>query len=258
MNTRELLNSLNTLSLKEIRRFMRIWQQTLIPSVITTVLYFIIFGSFIGSRIGLMGGFDYMQFMAPGLVMLAVITNSYNNVVSSFYGVKFQKSIEELLISPMPTYLILLGFVIGGVVRGIIVGLLVMLTSLFFTEITIQYYFITALVVILTSILFSLAGLLNAIYADSFDDITIIPTFVLTPLIYLGGVFYSISLLTETWQIISKLNPLLYMVNAFRYGMLGVSDINVTYAISMILVFILILSTICCNFLVDNLWIKCS
>ena len=172
--------------------------------------------------------------------MLAVITNSYNNVVSSFYGVKFQKSIEELLISPMPTYLILLGFVIGGVVRGIIVGLLVMLTSLFFTEITIQYYFITALVVILTSILFSLAGLLNAIYADSFDDITIIPTFVLTPLIYLGGVFYSISLLTETWQIISKLNPLLYMVNAFRYGMLGVSDINVTYAISMILVFILI------------------
>ena len=166
MNTRELLNSLNTLSLKEIRRFMRIWQQTLIPSVITTVLYFIIFGSFIGSRIGLMGGFDYMQFMAPGLVMLAVITNSYNNVVSSFYGVKFQKSIEELLISPMPTYLILLGFVIGGVVRGIIVGLLVMLTSLFFTEITIQYYFITALVVILTSILFSLAGLLNAIYAD--------------------------------------------------------------------------------------------
>ena len=240
MNTRELLNSLNTLSLKEIRRFMRICQKTLIPSVITTALYFIIFGSFIGSRIGLMGGFDYMQFMAPGLVMLAVITNSYNNVVSSFYGVKFQKSIEELLISPMPTYLILLGFLIVGFVRGIIVGLLVMLTSLFFTEITIQYYFITALVVILTSILFSLAGLLNAIYADSFDDITIIPTFVLTPLIYLGGVFYSISLLTETWQIISKLNPLLYMVNAFRYGMLGVSDINVTYAISMILVFILI------------------
>ena len=148
-----------------------------------------------------------MQFMAPGLVMLAVITNSYNNVVSSFYGVKFQKSIEELLVSPMPTYLILLGFVAGGVVRGIIVGLLVMLTSLFFTEITIQYYFITILVVILTSILFSLAGLLNAIFADSFDDITIIPTFVLTPLIYLGGVFYSITLLTETWQLISKLNP---------------------------------------------------
>jgi len=240
MGTKELIWSIITLSEKELRRFMRIWVQTLVPPAVTTSLYFVIFGSLIGPRIGAMDGFDYIQFMIPGLIMLAVITAAYSNVVSSFYGVKFQKSIEELLISPMPTYLILLGFVIGGVVRGIIVGLLVMLTSLFFTEITIQYYFITALVVILTSILFSLAGLLNAIYADSFDDITIIPTFVLTPLIYLGGVFYSISLLTETWQIISKLNPLLYMVNAFRYGMLGVSDINVTYAISMILVFILI------------------
>ena len=256
MNTKELFISLNTLTLKEIKRFMRIWQQTLIPSVITTILYFIIFGNFIGSRIGLMGGFDYMQFMAPGLVMLAVITNSYNNVVSSFYGVKFQKSIEELLVSPMPTYLILLGFVAGGVVRGIIVGLLVMLTSLFFTEITIQYYFITILVVILTSILFSLAGLLNAIFADSFDGITIIPTFVLTPLIYLGGVFYSITLLTETWQLISKLNPLLYMVNAFRYGMLGVSDINVAYAISMIMVFIVIFYLVALHLLKKGIGIR--
>ena len=195
MNYTEQINALLSLIKKELHRFFRIWTQSLIPPVATSVLYFVIFGSLIGKRIGDMGGVDYMQFMAPGLVMLAVITNSYNNVVSSFYGVKFQKSIEELLVSPMPTYLILLGFVAGGVVRGIIVGLLVMLTSLFFTEITIQYYFITILVVILTSILFSLAGLLNAIFADSFYDITIIPTFVLTPLIYLGGVFYSIELL---------------------------------------------------------------
>ena len=170
-----------------------------------------------------MGGFEYMQFMAPGLIMLAVITNSYSNVVSSFYGNKFSRSLEELLISPMPTYLILIGFVAGGVARGIIVGMLVLITSL-----------------ILTAILFSLAGLLNAVFADSFDDINIVPTFILTPLIYLGGVFYSISLLSETWQFISKLNPVLYMVNAFRYGMLGVSDINVNFAILMISFFIII------------------
>ena len=219
---------------------MRIWQQTLIPSVITTVLYFIIFGSFIGSRIGSMGGFDYMQFMAPGLIMLAVITNSYSNVVSSFYGNKFSRSLEELLVSPMPTYLILIGFVAGGVARGIIVGMLVLITSLFFTEIVVQNIFLTLLVIVLTSILFSLAGLLNAVFADSFDDINIVPTFILTPLIYLGGVFYSITLLSETWQFISKLNPVLYMVNAFRYGMLGVSDINVNFAILMISFFIII------------------
>ena len=187
-----------------------------------------------------MGGFEYMQFMAPGLIMLAVITNSYSNVVSSFYGNKFSRSLEELLVSPMPTYLILIGFVAGGVARGIIVGILVLITSLFFTEIVVQNISLTLLVIILTAILFSLAGLLNAIFADSFDDINIVPTFILTPLIYLGGVFYSITLLSETWQIISKLNPVLYMVNAFRYGMLGVSDINVNFAIGMISFFIII------------------
>ena len=240
MNSIEQLRSLKTLTYREIRRFFRIWQQALIPSVITTMLYFVIFGSFIGSRIGSMGGFEYMQFMAPGLIMLAVITNSYSNVVSSFYGNKFSRSLEELLVSPMPTYLILIGFVAGGVARGIIVGILVLITSLFFTEIVVQNISLTLLVIILTAILFSLAGLLNAIFADSFDDINIVPTFILTPLIYLGGVFYSITLLSETWQIISKLNPVLYMVNAFRYGMLGVSDINVNFAIGMISFFIII------------------
>ena len=240
MNFIEQYRSLRTLVVKEIKRFFRIWQQTLIPSVVTTILYFVIFGSFIGTRIGQMGGFDYMQFMAPGLIMLAVITNAYSNVVSSFYGVKFQKSIEELLVSPMPTYLILLGFVAGGVVRGILVGILVMITSLLFTDIQVQNIPLTLLVIFLTAVLFSLAGLLNAIFADSFDDINIVPTFVLTPLIYLGGVFYSITLLSETWQIISKLNPVLYMVNAFRYGMLGVSDINVNVALFMISFFIIL------------------
>ena len=243
MNSIEQLRSLKTLTYREIRRFFRIWQQALIPSVITTMLYFVIFGSFIGSRIGSMGGFEYMQFMAPGLIMLAVITNSYPNVVSSFYGNKFSRSLEELLVSPMPTYLILIGFVAGGVARGIIVGILVLITSLFFTEIVVQNISLTLLVIILTAILFSLAGLLNAIFADSFDDINIVPTFILTPLIYLGGVFYSITLLSETWQIISKLNPVLYMVNAFRYGMLGVSDINVNFAIGMISFFIIIFYT---------------
>lgn len=243
MNSIEQLRSLKTLTYREIRRFFRIWQQALIPSVITTMLYFVIFGSFIGSRIGSMGGFEYMQFMAPGLIMLAVITNSYSNVVSSFYGNKFSRSLEELLVSPMPTYLILIGFVAGGVARGIIVGILVLVTSLFFTEIVVQNISLTLLVIILTAILFSLAGLLNAIFADSFDDINIVPTFILTPLIYLGGVFYSITLLSETWQIISKLNPVLYMVNAFRYGMLGVSDINVNFAIGMISFFIIIFYT---------------
>ena len=244
MNLIEQFRSLKTLTYKEIRRFFRIWQQALIPSVITTMLYFVIFGTFIGSRIGLMGGFEYMQFMAPGLIMLAVITNSYSNVVSSFYGNKFSRSLEELLVSPMPTYLILIGVVAGGVARGIIVGMLVLITSLFFTEIVVENIFLTLLVIVLTAILFSLAGLLNAVFADSFDDINIVPTFILTPLIYLGGVFYSITLLSETWQFISKLNPVLYMVNAFRYGMLGVSDINVNFAILMISFFIIIFYTV--------------
>lgn len=227
-----------TIVVKEIRRFSRIWIQTLVPPVITAVLYFIIFGNLIGSRIGNMGGYGYMQFVVPGLIMMSVITNSYGNVVSSFYGAKFQRSVEELLVSPVPSYIILLGFVIGGVARGLAVGFLVTVLSLFFTKLHMNSLLITVLVVFLTAVLFSLAGFINAVYAESFDDISIIPTFVLTPLIYLGGVFYSIDLLPEFWANVSKLNPVLYMVNAFRFGILGVSDIEVWWAFLMICAFI--------------------
>ncbi len=234
-----------TILRKEIRRFMRIWVQTLVPPAITITLYFIIFGSLIGSRIGEMGGFDYMQFVVPGLIMMSVITNSYSNVVSSFFGAKFQNNIEELLVSPVPHYVILSGFVLGGVARGLAVGFLVTLLSLFFTQLPIYNLAITISVVLMTSILFSLMGFVNAIFANSFDDISIVPTFVLTPLIYLGGVFYSIDLLPSGWQLVSKLNPILYVVNAFRYGILGHSDINVSAAFIMIAAFTMLLIGLC-------------
>jgi len=242
MNYTEQINALFSLIRKELHRFFRIWTQSLIPPVATSVLYFVIFGSLIGKRIGDMGGVDYMQFMAPGLVMLSVITNSYSNVVSSFFGVKFQKSIEELLVSPMPIYLIIIGFVVGGVARGIIVGLLVMITALFFTNLEVQNIPLTLLIVILTATLFSLAGMINAIFANSFDDISIVPTFVLTPLIYLGGVFYSINILSPTLQSISKANPMLYVVNTFREGMLGTSDVSISFSLIMICSFIILFS----------------
>ena len=240
MNQYELWIAFQTILTKEIRRFMRIWVQTLLPPVITMILYFVIFGKLIGSRIGSMGGFDYIQFVVPGLIMMSVITNSYGNVVSSFYGNKFQHSIEELLVSPVPNWIILTGYVTGGVARGLCIGVLVTLLSLFFTHLHVEHALTTLLVVLLTSILFSLAGLINAIYAKSFDDITIVPTFVLTPLTYLGGVFYSIHLLPPLWQYLSQANPILYMVNAFRYGILGVSDVHIGFSLSMIVVFILL------------------
>jgi ABC-2 type transport system permease protein len=243
MNASELYVAFQTILLKEIRRFARIWIQTLLPPVITMGLYFVIFGTLIGKRIGNMGGFDYMQFVVPGLIMMSVITNSYSNVVSSFYGNKFQHSIEELLISPTPNWIILLGYIAGGVARGICIGVIVTFLSLFFTKLHIQHWTITVLVVLLTSILFSLAGLINAIYAKSFDDISIIPTFILTPLTYLGGVFYSINLLPPFWQYVSQANPVLYMVNAFRYGILGISDVNIYAALGMILMFIVVAGT---------------
>ena len=227
-----------TLVTKEVRRFMRIWSQTLLPPVITMVLYFVIFGSLIGRKIGQMEGFDYATFVAPGLIMMSVLTNSYSNVVSSFFGTKFSRCIEEVLVSPTPNYVILLGYVIGGVSRGLIVGLFVSLVSLFFTEIQIHNLAIVILTVTLTAVLFALAGLVNGVFARNFDDINIVPTFVLTPLTYLGGIFYSISLLPPFWQVVSKFNPILYMVNAFRYGFLGISDINVAWALSMICAFI--------------------
>jgi ABC-2 type transport system permease protein len=238
-----------TIIRKEIVRFTRIWVQTLLPPVITMGLYFVIFGHLIGSRIGQMDGFDYMDFVVPGLIMMSVITNSYSNVVSSFFGVKFQRSVEELLVSPTPNYIILLGYVLGGVSRGLLVGLIVTLVSLFFTDLSIYSLPITISIVLMTSIVFSLAGFLNAVFAKTFDDISIVPTFILTPLTYLGGVFYSISLLPPFWQAVSQLNPILYMVNAFRYGILGISDIDVRYAFMGVLVFVVLLSIICLQLL---------
>lgn len=223
---------------KEINRFMRIWVQTIVPPAITMTLYFIIFGNLIGSRIGQMHGFSYMEYIVPGLIMMSVITNSYSNVASSFFSAKFQKNIEELLVAPVPNHIIIAGYVMGGVTRGLLVGILVTCVALFFVDLTVQHWFIVVSIVFLTSVLFALGGLINAVFATTFDDISIIPTFVLTPLTYLGGVFYSIDLLPEFWQAVSKINPIVYMVNGFRYGFLGVSDVNVTTAFGVLLVFI--------------------
>ena len=245
MKIQEQWIALTTIIRKEIVRFTRIWAQTLLPPVITMSLYFVIFGTLIGSRIGQMDGFNYMEFVVPGLIMMSIITNSYSNVVSSFFGVKFQKSIEEVLVSPTPNYIILLGYVMGGVTRGLLVGFIVTIVSLFFTDLTIYNLPVTISIVFLTSVVFALAGFFNAVFAKTFDDISIVPTFVLTPLTYLGGVFYSISLLPEFWQGVSKLNPILYMVNAFRYGILGISDINVVSAFLGVMVFIVILTFVC-------------
>lgn len=219
-----------TIVIREVRRFTRIWLQTLVPPAITIGLYFVIFGNLVGRRIGDMGGYNYMEFIVPGLIMMSVIQNSYSNVVSSFFSHKFQRSVEELLVSPVPNYIILSGFIVGGMARGLAVGVIVTVMSLFFADLHIQHPFITVVVVLLTSIVFSLAGFINALYANNFDDISIIPTFVLTPLIYLGGVFYSIQMLPPFWKVLSSLNPIFYMVNTFRYGILGTSDVNIIWA----------------------------
>jgi ABC-2 type transport system permease protein len=224
-----------TIVRKEVTRILSIWGQTIVPPAITMTLYFIIFGELIGRRIGEMEGFTYMQYIVPGLVIMSVITNSYGNMVSSFFGAKFGKHIEELLISPLPNWVILAGYVTGAMTRGLMVGMVVMLVSLFFTRIDVQYPLIMATILILTSAVFALAGMVNAIFAQKFDDIAIIPTFVLAPLTYLGGVFYSISLLPEFWQSVSVFNPILYMVNGFRLGMLGVSDVSLGMTYGVIL-----------------------
>ena len=226
-----------TIVIKEIRRFSRIWVQTLVPPAITIALYFVIFGNLVGRRVGEMGGFQYMEFIVPGLIMMSVIQNSYSNVVSSFFSQKFQRSIEELLVSPVPNYVILTGFVVGGMARGLAVGAIVTTLSLFFADIQIAHPVITVTVILLTSVVFSLAGFINAVYANSFDDISIVPTFVLTPLIYLGGVFYSTQMLPPFWQAVSALNPIFYMVNTFRYGFLGSSDVDVIWAFLILGVF---------------------
>jgi ABC-2 type transport system permease protein len=226
---------------KETNRFLRIWIQTLVPPAITMSLYFVIFGSLIGSRIGTMGGFSYMEFIVPGLIMMSVITNSYANVASSFFSAKFQRNVEELLIAPVPNYIIVLGFVGGGMARGMLVGLIVTILSLFFVTIQIHNLAVIIVTVTLTSMLFSLGGLINAVYAKTFDDISIIPTFVLTPLTYLGGVFYSLTLLPDFWQQVAAINPIVYMVNAFRYGFLGISDVSLWLALAVVLGFIVLL-----------------
>ena len=224
-----------TLLLKEVRRILRIWVQTIIPPAITMTLYFVIFGSLIGQRIGEIDGVPYMTFIAPGLIMMAVITNSFGNVVSSFFSGKLQLHLEELLVAPISTFTIVLGYVLGGVFRGILVAALVTGVAMIFTDINVEHPFITLAVIILTAMVFSIAGLLNALFAKNFDDITIIPTFVLTPLTYLGGVFFSVSLLSGFWQTVALANPILYMVNAFRYGMLGASDVSIEVAFAIIL-----------------------
>lgn len=224
---REQWVAFSTIVTKEVRRFMRIWMQTLLPPAITMSLYFVIFGSLIGSRVGEMGGFHYMQYIAPGLIMMSVIQNSYSNVVSSFFGTKFHRSIEEMMVSPVSSFVVLSGFVIGGVVRGLCVGLIVSLVSLFFTDLSVAHLGVMLVVVVLTAMLFSLGGFLNALYAKNFDDISIVPTFVLTPLTYLGGVFYSLDLLPGFWHHLALANPIVYMVNTFRYGVLGISDVSV-------------------------------
>ena len=244
MNAQELWTAYTTIVIREILRFSRIWVQTILPPVITTALYFVIFGNLIGPQIGEMDGHRYMDFIVPGLIMMSVITNSYANVVSSFYGSKFQGNIAEMLVSPVPNWVILAGFISGGIARGLAVGFAVTIISLFFSDLSIQHFFVMISIVLLTSTLFALAGLINGVFAQSFDDISIVPTFVLTPLTYLGGVFYSISMLSDFWQNLSMLNPVLYMVNGFRYGILGASDIPIAISYGIIIVFIAALGTL--------------
>jgi ABC-2 type transport system permease protein len=231
-------NALKTIAIKEFLRFIRIWLQTVLPPAITVALYFIIFGELIGSQIGDIDGFSYIDYIVPGLILMAVISNAYANCVSSFFSSKFHRSVEEMLISPLPNYIIVAGYVSGGMLRGIVVGIAVTVVAMFFTRIEIHSYSVTIAVFILTSILFALAGFINAVYARTFDDISIIPTFILTPLTYLGGIFYSINMLPDLWQKVSLANPILYMINAFRYGLLGVTDIDLATAFLIITFFI--------------------
>ncbi|MEE6076106.1 ABC transporter permease [Avibacterium paragallinarum] len=227
-----------TIFVKEVRRFTRIWVQTLVPPVITMTLYFVIFGQLIGNRIGEMHGFSYMQFIVPGLIMMSALTHSFANVASSFYSTKFARNVEELLISPTSPHIIILGYMAGGMARGLSVGVLVTLVSLFFVPLQIYSWTVILATLLLTTASFALGGLINAVFARSFDDISIIPTFVLTPLTYLGGVFYSISLLPPFWQVVSKFNPIVYMISGFRYGFLGIQDVCLVYTFSVLGIFI--------------------
>ena len=256
MTPAQQLTAFRTILLREFRRFIRIWIQTVVPPAITTGLYFIIFGHLIGSQIGPIDGFSYIDYIVPGLILMAVITNAYANVVSSFFSAKFQRSIEELIISPTPNYIILGGFVAGGIARGLVVGTAVTVVSMLFTDLKIHDATIAITTLVLTAALFALAGFINAVYAKSFDDISIIPTFVLTPLTYLGGIFYSIGMLPPFWQKVSLVNPILYMINAFRYGLLGVADIHLGLAFAIILAFLAALFTFALSLLKRGVGIK--
>lgn len=231
----------STIVRKEIVRFMRIWSQTLLPPAVTMSLYFVVFGKLLGDRIQDFGEFSYIEFIVPGLVMMSVITNSFSNVASSFFSSKFQRSVEELLVSPVPDWLIVSAYVVGGAARGILVGVVVLLVSLFFTELTLYSLPLVLLFLILTALVFSTAGFTNGMLARKFDDIAIVPTFILTPLTYFGGVFYSINLLPGIWPTVSKANPILYMVNGLRYGFLGISDIPVGVGVAILVVFQVVL-----------------
>lgn len=245
MRLRTNLVGFSTIIIREFNRIIRIWGQTLVPPAITATLYFVIFGSLIGPRIGEMSGYTYMQYIAPGLIMMTVITNSYGNVVSSFFGAKFGKHIEELLVSPLPNSLIVIGYMAGGLLRGLLVGAVVTAIALAFTRLHVQHPWMVLSAVLLTSMIFSLAGMVNAVFAKNFDQISFIPTFILTPLTYLGGVFYTIALLPPLAQKISHANPILYMVGAFRHGFLGVSDVNVGTAYLIMVVAVTVLFTTC-------------
>ncbi|OJG39564.1 ABC transporter permease [Enterococcus dispar] len=231
--------------MKETNRYLRIWVQTLVPPVITTSLYFIIFGKMIGGRIGDMGGFSYIEFIVPGLIMMSAITSSYANVSSSFFSQKFQKNIEELLVAPVPAHIIIWGFVIGGIGRSTLVGTLVTIISLFFVPLHVHSWLLVVLTLLMTAILFSLAGLINGVFAQSYDDVSIVPTFVLQPLTYLGGVFYAISMLPPFWQAVSKINPIVYMISCFRYGFLGTTDVSVVFSLLVLVLFIAVLYAVC-------------
>ena len=235
------LVALGTIARREITRILRIWAQTLVPPAITMTLYFLIFGSLIGKRIGDMGGYDYMDFIVPGLVMMSIIQNSYGNISSSFFGAKFGRHIEELLVSPMPNWVILGGYVAGAVLRGVLVGIIVLCIAMLFTHVRVPHPLIMISTVLLGATIFSLAGFVNAIYAKKFDDVAIVPTFILTPLTYLGGVFYSVKMLPDWAQAMTHANPVFYMVNAFRYGLLGTSDIPVSIAYALMIGFVIVL-----------------
>jgi ABC-2 type transport system permease protein len=237
--------ALYTITRREVRRMLRIWTQTLIPPAITMTLYFVIFGTLIGRRIGTIeGGFTYMQYIVPGLVMMSIINNCYSNITSSFFGSKFGRYVEELLASPMPSWVVLTGYVAGAVLRGLLVGIIVLAIALLFTSLRLAHPLVAVTTVLLGATIFSLAGFINAMFAKKFDDIAIVPTFVLTPLTYLGGVFYSVNMLGEPWHTISLVNPILYMVNAFRYGILGVGDVPIWIAYLVMCAFVAVLGAI--------------